>query len=167
MRLKWSLLVQPQSSLTCACGCAGLLSSFLAAFSAVDPGGRSTFCPHTLPGMLSGNCMKKSSSLPDRLSSCSSSTTDGCSGLGSSALLWALQDGGLNRGGFSRAAAWQGHTPQHNNGLLQVTHWSCTDIDLWHSALCCYTSAHFQKSPQPPPVLLLSCTHILYFSLKG
>ncbi|TNN47038.1 hypothetical protein EYF80_042771 [Liparis tanakae] len=31
--------------------------------------------------------MKKSSSLPDRLRSCSSSTTDGCSGLGSSARL--------------------------------------------------------------------------------
>lgn len=104
-------------SLTCACECEGLLSPGLPSFLA----GRSAvlgFCPDAFPGMQSGNCMKKSSPLPDKLSSCSISTRDGCSGLESSfllgaALLWVPQDGGLDRGAFSWPANMAATTLLH------------------------------------------------------
>ena len=98
------------SQLTCACGCVGLLStgrpSFLAPFSAVSLTGGAAFCSDAWPGIQSGNCMKKNSSLPDSLRSCSNSTREGCSCLGNSVLLWLVlaplpQTGGLYRGGFS------------------------------------------------------------------
>lgn len=81
------LNIQGSLSLTCPCKCPVLLSVV------GDANKESVLWADTLPGIQSGNCIKNSSCRSDSFRSCSISTKDGCTGLGSSALLRVPQDG--------------------------------------------------------------------------